>query len=89
MRDLLGVNPKEASPRAYSQAEIIASCQISLVKYPDWLKDSRFGLDLADDSLLEELDKQITAIQGKAILDIQKKAEAARASLAESVKTEK
>lgn len=86
VRDLLGPNSGDASVRAKSQADIIASCQVSLLKCPDWLKEAKYGLELADDNVLAELEKNIVTIQAKALLEIQKKADAAKDSLKETLK---
>jgi hypothetical protein len=81
IRDLLGPNAKDASPRAQSQAEIVAQLQVSLAKAPDWLKNSRFGLDLIDDNVIGDISDNIDRIQMKAIEEVQKKGDEARAQL--------
>jgi hypothetical protein len=81
LRELIGTNPDAASPRAQSQAAIIAELRVSVVKAPDWLKASNFGLDLFDDNVLSQLDQEITKVRDNAREEVKKKVDAAKEAL--------
>lgn len=87
-RELLGPNPDKADPRARSVAEIIAECQVSFKSVPPWFKDKGFGLDLADDNVLEHLWAKIVEVRLNAIKKVKEKAAKANATLEDALKVE-
>ena len=54
-RELLGVNPESASPRARQSADIFASASVHITKAPSFWTSSGNGMDLADDNVLAEV----------------------------------
>lgn len=83
IRDLLGGDPRNASERALSQAEILAECQVSLIDAPSWWREAGNGLDLVDDSVIQAVYENIMKIKIEAIKEIQDKGKEAEDKLKE------
>ncbi len=84
MRDLLGVNPKDASPRAVSQSGIIAEIRVRCTVTPSWWKDANNGLSLYDENILAVIFDKCLEIDQKWKDDIRIRAEKAKKDLAEA-----
>lgn len=80
-KELLGPNPKDSDPRAQDLAEVISQLSVRLTKSPAWWKESRNGLELADDSVLAKVYEEALRIEKEALEELQKKANEAKESL--------
>lgn len=82
IRELLGETNPHLSVKIDLAAKI-ADCQVSLIEFPDFWKDSGFGLDLEDDNLLDVIQGHVTRVQREAVEAVKKKAEEATKGLKE------
>jgi hypothetical protein len=87
-RELLGVNGFEAPPDIQRRASIIAELTYRLIEWPDFWKQSRFGLDIVDDNVLLEVYDKTQKVRENWLTEQKKKGEAARAALAAKVAAE-
>lgn len=83
-RDFLGQNPKDASPRAVSQAVILAEIQIRSVETPNFWRESKNGLTLFDESVMSAIYDKIMEVEKNWREEVKKKADEARAALAKA-----
>jgi len=83
MRDLLGGRASEASPRAVSQALLLAEVQIRSVDVPAFWKESKMGLGLFDENVLGTVYDKIQTVELEWRADMKKKADEARKVLAD------
>lgn len=60
-RNILGVNPNDASPYAASIAGAVAYLAVRLTRSPDWFKASNNGLDLEDENVLVAVNNSAVA----------------------------
>lgn len=63
------------------RAEILSHLSLSLVDSPKWWKESSGGLDLYDDNVIFDLYDLVVKGQSKAIEEVIKKGEEAKADL--------
>lgn len=85
IRELLGETNPQLSVRIDLAAKI-ADCQVSLVEFPDFWKESGFGLDLEDENLLDTIQGHVTRVQREAVEAVKKAAAAAAPQLKEDAK---
>jgi len=81
MRDLLGSKAADASPRAVSQALLLAEIQVRATETPEFWKESRNGLALYDEAVMAQVYDKIQEIEKDFRAEIKKKADAAREDL--------
>jgi len=82
MRDLLGGRVQDSSPRAVSQALLLAEIQIRSLSVPEFWKESKNGLSLYDEEVMAAVYDKIQTTEQEWKADIKKKADEARAELA-------
>lgn len=82
-RELIGGDPKFASERTISQAEVIADLKVCIHQAPQWWKEVGEGLDLVDDNVLSSVWSETVRIRLEALQEVQKKAESAEKALKE------
>jgi hypothetical protein len=80
-RQIIGDKPDQATKDSMMRAEILSHLSISLVDSPKWWKESGGGLDLFDDNIIFELYDRVVQGQTKAIDEVLKKGEEAKAEL--------
>lgn len=81
-RDLLGVDPDSASPRALNQATLLSEIAARLTDAPSWWKDSRDGRELYDDEPVAAIYSEVIQAENNFRDAIIAKAEKARLDLA-------
>lgn len=81
MRDLLSGKTEGASPRAVSQALLLAEIQIRAVETPAFWKESKNGLTLYDEAVMSTVYDRIQEVERDWRADIKKKHDAARGDL--------
>lgn len=86
VRDLLGSRPDGAAPRAISQAFILAEIQIRSLETPNFWKEAQNGLKLYDEAPMTAAYDKIQEAEKNWRDDVKKKADEARAALAEPIK---
>jgi hypothetical protein len=72
-RDLLGIRPEDAQPRAKNQAKCIAQLWVRLTETPDWWKERGNGLDISDDNVIESILLDAVGIEARARSEIKTK----------------
>ncbi len=80
-RDLRGMNPHEADAGALAIATMIAELSVRITEAPEFWKESRGGMDLADGNLLMEVFNKSREIEKRALDDIIKLGEQAKQDL--------
>lgn len=85
-RDLLGRDPDKAGGRAQSLAFISSELTVRIIDSPIWFKESSFGLDLLDDSVLAEIYKKAIDLEKAEFDRLHKKAEEAIPLIKEEIK---
>lgn len=81
-RTMLGAKATEASPRANSQAYILAEIQIRTVEAPAFWKEAKSGLALLDENVMSHVYDKIQAVELAWREAVKKKADEKRAELA-------
>ncbi len=81
MRNLLGAAAAQASPRAVSQALLLAEIQIRALETPNFWKEAKNGLSLFDENVMAHVYDKIQEVEKDWRTAIKKKADAARAEL--------
>jgi len=80
-RQIVGDKPDQATKDSMMRAEILSHLSLSLVDSPKWWKESSGGLDLYDDNVIFDLYDLVVKGQSKAIEEVIKKGEEAKADL--------
>lgn len=88
MRDILGSNPQDASPRAKSQAFILAEIRTRSTETPAWWKESGAGALLYDESVVSHIYDKIQEAEKQWRADVKTKADVARAALRKTEPTD-
>jgi len=81
MRDILGPNPQDASPRAKSQAFILAEIRIRVIEAPAFWSGARDGAALYDENVMGKVYDQIQDVEKTWRAEVKKKADAAKDAL--------
>ena len=81
MRDIIGPNPQEASPRAKSQAYILAEIRIRAIEAPAFWTGARDGGGLFDENVMGAVYDKIQDVEKQWRADVKKKADEAREAL--------
>jgi hypothetical protein len=82
MRDRLGGTTAGATPRAISQALILAEIQVRCLDVPAFWKESKNGLALYDESVMGHVYDRILEVEKEWRAEAKKKSDAARVDLA-------
>jgi hypothetical protein len=69
-RELLGPDAHNADPEVVAQAVIISELSVRLVEAPEWWKEKRGGLDLADENVLQEVYQAALKVEDDALAAI-------------------
>ena len=83
MRDILGGKASEASPRAVSQALLLAEIQCRSIEVPSFWKEAKNGTALFDENVLGTVYDRIQQVELEWRADMKKKADEARKALAD------
>ncbi len=81
MRDLLGGRASEASPRAVSQALLLAEIQVRSLDTPMFWKEAKNGLALFDENVMGTVYDRIQEVEKEWRADMAKKAADAKKAL--------
>lgn len=82
MRDLLGGRASDATPRAASQAMLLAEIRVRSIETPMFWREASDGLNLYDESVMAAVYDKIQETEKNWRQEIKKKAEEAKAELA-------
>jgi hypothetical protein len=85
-RSVLGFKSQEASQEAQMLANAIAKIQIHLTDSPSWWKNNGNGLDFEDPQVVFDVLDEVVKAEQEYFDSIKKKADEARADLAEEKK---
>jgi hypothetical protein len=88
-RELLGLNPQDASEDSKFRAEILAELSVAFTSVPDWFKDSAFGELLVDNNVVVKLYEETMKVRQSVITELQDKAKDATVELKKTLEVEK
>ena len=89
-REILGPSPEGTypAPKLQGDAYILGQLRVRLLQFPDWWKDSQFGLDLEDDNVAQEILAAILKRESDATASLKTEVDSALKELKSKTKKE-